>query len=171
MTSSPNSGGFSKLGSSVAATSPPGSELLEEGWYSKKGAWQSSSHTWQYLLFHSLDLRLQWFLLQEWACVSNWLWTRGWLSHSISSSKAAAITRVLWWASLTLVRLLSLEASLLWGFLLLGGWTSVELGSPDICGVSLCSHPWQSSKEDTTSATSSGSPGGDPGSLQSLYTS
>ena len=56
------------------------------------------------------------------------------------------------------------------GVLLLRGWTSVELGSPDICGASLHSHPWQSSKKDTTSATSSGSLGGDPGSLWSLYT-
>ena len=51
------------------------------------------------------------------------------------------------------------------------GWSSVDLGSPDVCGVSLHSCPWQSSKEDTTSATSSDSLGGDPGSLRSLYTS
>ena len=88
-----------------------------------------------------------------------------------SCSKAAATTRALQWASLTLARLLSLEVSLLLGVLLPGGLMSVDLGSPNICGVSLHSHPWQSSKEDTTSVTSSGSLDGDPGSLWSLYTS
>ena len=50
---------------------------------------------------------------------------------------------------------------------------------PDISWIGFPHHPWclppfhprQSSKEDNTSATSSGSPGGDPSSLLSLYTS
>ena len=94
----------------------------------------------------------------------------GWLSHSISPSKVAAVARALWWASLALVRLLSLEASLPLGVLFLRVWPPVDLGSHDVCGISLHSCPWQSPKEDTTSAMSSGSLDGDPVSLQSLYT-
>ena len=76
-------------------------------------------HMWWHLLFHPLDLGLQWSLLHDWAHVSTQLQLRGWLSHSISS-KAATITRALQWASLTSARLLSLEASLLWGSCSLG---------------------------------------------------
>ena len=51
------------------------------------------------------------------------------------------------------------------------GQTLVGLGSPVICGILPPFHLWWSSKEDNTSATSPCSPGGDLGSLQSLYTS
>ena len=40
-----------------------------------------------------------------------------------------------------------------------------------VSGAPLCFCPWQSSKEDTSSPISSGSPGGDPSSLHCLYTS
>ena len=102
-------------------------------------------------------------------------WWQNQLSCSISSSKVAIVPRVLWWASLTLVRPLSVEVSLLplLGVLLLGGWRSVRPGFSIIHGGSHPFHPRQSSREDTTSAVSSsihsGSPRGDPGSLQSLY--
>ena len=107
-------------------------------------------------------------LMQEWVHVSDQLQMRGQLSSSISSSKVAATTRALWWASLTLAKFLCLQASLFLGVWLPRGWMPVDLGSPNVCGVSLHSHPWWSSKEDTTSATSSRSPGRDPGSLWSL---
>ena len=83
------------------------------------------------------------------------------------------MARAFWWASLTSVRLLSTEAPLLplLGVLLPGVWTSARLCSLIACGVLLLSHPWQSSNGDTISAISSGSPGGDPGSLWSLYIS
>ena len=138
----------------------------------KYRARQSSGHPWQCLLFYPQDLHLQQSLLWEWACALDWLLTRGWFNHSISSSKVAAIARAFWWASLTSVRLLPVAASLLslLGVLLLGGLTSVGLHSPAACGTSPLSHPWQSSREATTSSTSSGSLGGDPGSLWSLYT-
>ena len=48
---------------------------------------------------------------------------------------------------------------------------SVSWDLAAISGAFLCFHPWWSLKEDTTSAISSGSPGGDPGSLHCLYTS
>ena len=59
---------------------------------------------------------------------------------------------------------------LLW-VLLLGSQKSVDWNLTAISGTSLCFHPWQSSKEDTTSSISSGSPGGNHSSLHSLYTS
>ena len=83
------------------------------------------------------------------------------------------MARAFWWASLASVTLLSTEAPLLplLGVLLLGVQMSARLGSLIACGILLLSHPWQSADEDTTSATSSSSLRGDPGSLQSLYTS
>ena len=48
---------------------------------------------------------------------------------------------------------------------------SVDWDLAAISNASSCFHPWQSSKEDTTSSISSGSPGGDPRSLCCLYTS
>ena len=98
---------------------------------------------------------------------------RGQLSHSISSSKAATMASAFWCPSLTWARLLSKEASLLpiLGVLLLGGRMSVDWDLTAVSGASLCFCPGWSSKEDTTSSISSGSPGGDPGSLCSLYTS
>ena len=97
----------------------------------------------------------------------------GWLSCSISSSRAATMARAFWWASLTLTKLLSSEASLLslQGVLLLWSWVSVDWDLTAISGAFFCFHPWQTSKEDTTSSISSGSLGGDPSSLCCLYTS
>ena len=94
-----------------------------------------------------------------WAHASDWLLMRGWLSHSISSSKVATVVRAFWWASLTSARLLSTEAPLspLLGVLLLEGQTSAGLSFPVICDVLPLSCPWQSSKEATTSSTSFGS--------------
>ena len=61
------------------------------------------------------------------------------------------------------------------GVLLLGGWTLVRPGSSIVHGGSPPFFPRWSSRVDTTSAVSSSicssSPRGDPGSLQSLYTS
>ena len=83
------------------------------------------------------------------------------------------MARAFWWASLMLSKLLSTEASLLplLGVLLLGGQVSVYGDFRAISGVFFCFHPWQSSKEDSTSSISSDSLGGDPGSLCCLYTS
>ena len=100
-------------------------------------------------------------------------WWGGQLSHSISFSRAAAMASTLWWAPVTLARLLSTEDSLLplSGVQYLGGQTSFGWDLAAVSDVLLCFYPWQSSKEDTTSSISSGSPGGDPGSLCCLYTS
>ena len=53
-----------------------------------------------------------------------------------------------WWASLTLAKLLSTEASLLplLGVLLLGGQASVDWDLTAISGAFFCFHPWQCSK-------------------------
>ena len=93
----------------------------------------------------------------------------GWLSHSISSSRVAAMASAFWWAFLTLARLLSTEASPppLPGVLLLGGQMSVDWDLAAISDASFCFCPWWSSKEDI----SSNSLGGDPSSLHCLYTS
>ena len=72
-----------------------------------------------------------------------------------------------------LARLLSTEASLLplLGVLLLGGLMTFDWDLAAVSGASLCFCPGQSSKEDTISSIISGSLGGDPSSLHSLYTS
>ena len=83
------------------------------------------------------------------------------------------MARVFWWASLMLAKLLSTEASILPlpGVLLHGGQVSGDWDLMAVSGAPFCFHPWWSSKEDTTSSISSGSPGGDPSSLCCLYTS
>ena len=95
------------------------------------------------------------------------------MSHSISSSKAAAMAIAFWWAFLTLARLLSTEDSLLslLGVQFLGGQMSVNQYWATVSSALLCFLPWQSLKEDTTSSINSGSPGGNSGSLHCLYTS
>ena len=97
----------------------------------------------------------------------------GWLSHSISSSKAATMASAFCWVFLTLARLLSTEDSLLslLGVWFLGGQMSIDRYWATVSGALLCFCPWQSSKEDTTSSINSSSPGGNPGSLHCLYTS
>ena len=57
--------------------------------------------------------------------MSDWPQVVDQLSHSIFSSKVAAVARALWWASLTLARFLSAAVFLLplLGILLLGGQT------------------------------------------------
>ena len=89
----------------------------------------------------------------------------GQLSHSISSSRVAAVARALQWASLISARLLSVEMSVLplLGVLPLGGWMLTGLGSSIIHGDLLPSHPWWSSRKDTTSETSSSICSGSPG--------
>ena len=107
---------------------------------------------------------------------SSWPQVMDQLSLSIFSSKAAAVARPLQWASLTLVRSLLVEVSLLplLGVLLLGGWMSARPGSSKPhSGLPSCC-PRQSFREDTISAASfsihSSPHSGDPGSLLSLYT-
>ena len=57
------------------------------------------------------------------------------------------------------------------GVLFLRGQMSVDQDLTSVSDVSSCFCPWWSSKEDTTSSISSGSPAGDPRSLCCLYTS
>ena len=171
--SSPNSSGSSKLKFSMASASPLGSEPP------RKGGTQSREHGSLLATPGGASSSVPGIYtcsspcFGEWACASDQFQMRGQLSHSISSCKVATMARAFWWASLTSARLLSTEAYLLplQGVLLLGGWTSVGLDSSVFCGVLPLSHPCQFSKGATTSAMSPGSPGGDPGSLQSLYTS
>ena len=69
------------------------------------------------------------------------------------------------------------QTSFYWGFppppprgLAPGGWASVGWDLAVISGTLLCFCPLQSLKEETNSSISSGSPGGDRGSLCCLYT-
>ena len=128
---------------------------------------------WQHLLFCPLDPFICLAVPTPGVCSQLRLTPGGGqLSHSISFSRAAAMAITFWWAPPTFTRLLSTEDSLLplSGVWCPGGWTSFGWGLAAVSGALLCFHPWQSSKEDTTSSISSGSPGGDPGSLCCLYT-
>ena len=134
---------------------------------------QFSGHIWQCLCFCPLDPCTWQSLLFDHTHTSDQLLVRGWLSHSISSSRVATMARAFWWASLTLAKHLSTEASLptLLGVLLLGGWASVDWDLTAISGVFSCFCSRWSLQEDTASSINSGSPGGDPSSLCCLYTS
>ena len=117
-TSGPNSSRASRSKSrraGSASSSSQDSGPLQGGLYSKKGVGLSSSCTQCHLLVHPWDLLLWWSWLLEWAWHSSQPWVMDQLSHSISSSKAAAVARALQWASLTLVRPLS-ASSPSWGF-------------------------------------------------------
>ena len=97
-----------------------------------------------------------------------------WLNLSISSLRVTTVASTFWWASHMVARLLSTKLSLFpfWRALLLKGWGSSWMGPCCGCRCSLpplC--PWWSSREDSTSSSNAGSPGGDPGSLCSLSTS
>ena len=178
-TSGPNFAGGSRSKSrrgSLASPSSPDPEPHQEGLYSKKGTELSSGQTLWHLLLHCWDPLLQQSWLQVWAWASGQPQVMDQLSLPIFSSKAAAVARALWWASLTSVRFLSAEVPLLplLGVLLLGGWMSAGPGSskPHSGLPSFCLR--QCFREDTTSAVSlsicSSPHGGDPGSLLSLYT-
>ena len=75
-----------------------------------------------------------------------------------------------WWASCTVAKLLSTKLSL-FSFQeapLLEGWGSAGQDLAVAADVLSSLPSWQSSREDTTSSSYAGSPGGDPGSLCSL---
>ena len=129
LTSGPNSGRSSRSESkrgSLASLFSPDPRPLWGGLYLKKGAGPSSGCTLWCLQFHPLDLLLWQTQLQEWTQTSSQPQVVDQLSHSISSSKAAAVATALQWASLTLAMSPSAEVSLLplLGVLLLGGWMS-----------------------------------------------
>ena len=122
------------------------------------------------------DLLLWWSQLLEWAWASGWPLVMDQLSLSILSSKVAAAARALQWTSLTLVRFLSAEVSLLLllGVLLHNGQASAGSDSSSPLDGWLPFHLVWFFKEDTMSLTNSsvhyGPHGGDPGSLWNLYT-
>ena len=164
-TSSPRSSGSSRSEPSVVTASLLDSVLGLEG---QLGTGCSSNCTQQCLFFHSTQLCSWWFLLLDLALTSGWVWV--WLNLSISPSRAATVASTFWWASCMVAKLLSTKVSL-FSFQeapLLEGWGSADWDLAVAADVlsSLC--PWQSSREDTTSSSNAGSPGGDPGSLCSL---
>ena len=75
-----------------------------------------------------------------------------------------------WWASHMVPRLLPAGLSLFpfWEAPLLKGWGSSRWGLAVAADDLSSLHPWQSLREDSTSSSNAGSPGGDPGSLCSL---
>ena len=162
--------GFSSSGSSRSELSPvapssPGPAFWSVGWL---GAGWSSNCTWWHLLFHSSLLCPWWSLLLDLALSSEWFQVQ--FSLSISSSRVAAVASAFWWASCTVAGLLSTELSLFpfWGMLLLEEWGSLGWGLTVAADAFSSLYPWWSSREDSTSSSSTGSQGGDPGSLCSL---
>ena len=165
--------GFSSSGSSKSEPPPldPSSLSCVLGLVEWLGAGCSSNWTWQCLFFCPSLLGLWQSLLLDLAL--DWEWFLEQLSLSISSSRVATMASTFWWAIHTMTRLHSTESSflLLWGVLLLEEWKPSEWGCAGAAGAFSSSHPWWSGREDSTSLSMAGSPGGDPGSLCSLYTS
>ena len=164
-TSGPSSSGSSRSEPSAAAASSLDSVLGLEG---QLGAGCSSNCTWQSLFFCSTLLCSMWSLLLDLTLTSRQVQVQ--LNLSISPLRAATAASAFGWATCTMAKLLSTKLSpfSFWEALLLKGWGSA---SQDLVVVadapsSLC--PWQSLREDTTSSSNAGSPGGDPGSLCSL---
>ena len=70
-----------------------------------------------------------------------------------------------WWASLMGAKLLAIDVSPLPGTWLFEGLALVDWDPAVTPGVLSSFHPWQSSREDTTSSARADFPGRDPGSL------
>ena len=121
---------------------------------SGKVVWVSLNCTWCCLFLHSVDPCIRWSLLFDLALTSSLLWERGQLNLSISPSRAAAMASTFWWAYLMVARLCSNEISLFPGTPLFEGWVSLDQGLAVALEVLLSLHPWQPSKEDTTSCIS-----------------
>ena len=162
-TASPSSSGSSRSEPSLVVPSSPHPVFWPAG---QLGAGGSSNCTWWHLLFCSSLLHPQQSLLLDLALVSKWFQVQ--LNLSISSLRVATMASAFWWASQTVARLLSTKLSLFpsWGMLLLKEWGSSGQGLAMAVGAFSPFCPWWSSREDSTSSSSTGSPGGD---LESLY--
>ena len=164
--------GFSSSSSSKSEPLPLDPCSLDSVWGQQYG-WEqvwSSNQTLQHLLFWS-SLLCHWqSLLLDLALDCEWAQVQ--LSLSISSSRVDMVASTLWWASCIMARLLSTESSflVLWGAWLLEEWGPSAWGHAVAAGSSSSSHLWWFGREDSTSSSIAGSPGGDPGSLCSLYT-